>query len=352
MNDQKPITKKEETLLRKYVSGTATESEVRELQQLAGISSALKHSLQESDQIIDQLDALNRMKKVDTSAALTKFKILISKYSVKKNWLYYWQRVAAVLLLPLLVFSLFQYYSKDAGRTTDTAARLEYNEIKTSPGLRSTFSLPDGTKVWLNGNTRITYPIAFPGDVRLIELEGEAYFEVAKNKDKPFIVDMGRLQVHAIGTAFNCMAYPDDDRIETALAEGKVKVIRTVKGENKGEYLLDPGQVISYQNSSGQFQLHEGNLDKYLAWRSGRFVFRNDPMEVVCQKLGRWFNAEIIIKDESLKGYSFTGTFQEEGLSEILDLISLTSPVRFKLHERSVNEKNEYGPTKVEIMKR
>jgi ferric-dicitrate binding protein FerR (iron transport regulator) len=75
-------------------------------------------------------------------------------------------------------------------------------------------------------------------------------------------------------------------------------------------------------------------------------------MEVVCQKLGRWFNAEIIIKDESLKAYSFTGTFQEEGLSEILDLISLTSPVRFKLYERSINKQNEYGPSKVEIMKR
>jgi ferric-dicitrate binding protein FerR (iron transport regulator) len=352
MDEQKPISEKEETLLRKYVSGTISESEIRELQQLAGTSSALKQSLQESDHIIDQLDALNRMKKVDTPAAFTKFATRISKYPVKKSWLYYWQRVAAVLLLPLLVFSLLQYYSKDASLPTDTAARLEYNEIKTSPGLRSTFNLPDGTKVWLNGNTKIRYPIAFFGDVRMIHLEGEAYFEVSKNKEKPFIVDMGRLQVQAIGTAFNCMAYPGEDRIETALSEGKVKVTRFVKGESKGEYVLNPGQVISYQNSSGQFQLHKDNLDKYLAWRSGKFIFRNDPMEVVCQKLGRWFNAEIIIKDESLKGYSFTGTFQEEGLSEILDLISLTSPVRFKLYERSINERNEYGPTKVEIMKR
>ncbi|MGV8139783.1 MAG: FecR family protein [Mangrovibacterium sp.] len=339
-------------LFRKYISGTASESEVRDLQQLAGTSSALRQSMQESEHIILQLDMLNRMKKVDTPAAFTTFKKRISKFPVKKNWLYYWQRVAAVLLLPLLVFSLFQFYSKDTSRPTDAAARLEYNEIKTSPGLRSTFSLPDGTKVWLNGNTRITYPIAFPGDVRLIQLEGEAYFEVAKNKEKPFIVDMGGLQVQAIGTAFNCMAYPGEDKIETALSEGKVKVIRVVKGENRGEYFLDPGQVISYHSSSGQFQLHEGNLDKYLAWRSGRFIFRNDPMEVVCQRLGRWFNAEIVIKDESLKSYAFTGTFQEEGLSEILDLISLTSPVRFKLYERSVSEENEYGPTKVEIMKR
>ncbi len=352
MDDQKPKTKREKTLLRKHVSGTASESEIRELQQLAATSSALKQSMQESNHIIDQLDTLNRMKKVDTITAFTKFKTRIIQYPVKKSWLYYWQRVAAILLLPLLIFSLFQRYSKNNAQPVEIVQQLVYNEIKTSPGLRSTFDLPDGTKVWLNGNTKIRYPIAFSGDVRMIHLEGEAYFEVSKNKEKPFIVDMGRLQVQAIGTAFNCMAYPGEDRIETALTEGKVKVTRVVKGESKGGYVLNPGQVISYHSSSDQFQLHEGNLDKYLAWRSGKFIFRNDPMEVVCQKLGRWFNAEIIIKDESLKGYSFTGTFQEEGLSEILDLISLTSPVRFKLYERSINKQNEYGPSKVEIMKR
>lgn len=352
MDDQKPITKKEKTLLRKYVSGTASESEIRELQQLSAASSALKERLLESDQIIRQLDALSLMKKVDTPKAFSKLKTRISESPVKRSWFYYWQRVAAILLLPLLIWSLFQFYSKNNAQPVETAQRLVYNEIKTSPGLRSTFNLPDGTKVWLNGNTKIRYPIAFSGAVRLIQLEGEAFFEVAKNKEKPFIVDMGRLQVQAIGTAFNCMAYPDDDRIETALTEGKVKVTKIVRGESKGEYLLNPGQVISYQASSDQFLLHEGNLDKYVAWRSGKFIFRNDPMEVVCQKLGRWFNAKIVIKDESLKGYSFTGTFQEEGLSEILDLISLTSPVRFKLYERSINEQNEYGPSKVEIMKR
>lgn len=352
MNDQDQNRKRGKILLRKYLSGTASEDEIGQLRQLSGSSVTLKEKFEESGRVIKQMEALELMKKVDTSSAFIKLKKRLSSLPAKKGWFYYWQKVAAVLLLPLLVLSTFQFFYQNKTALLKTSSELVCHEISTSPGLRSTFKLPDGTKVWLNGSTKIKYPEIFSSNERRIQLEGEAYFEVAKDQEKPFIIDLGALHVQALGTAFNCMAYPEDSLIETALTEGKVKITKISEGKQKGEYMLNPGQVISYELNAGQFYLQEGNLDKHLAWRSGKFIFRNDPLEVVCQKLGRWFNAEIMIKDESLKSYAFTGTFQEEGLNEILELISLTSPITYKIMERKANDKNEYGTSKVEIMKK
>ncbi len=336
----------------RYLSGTASDEEIVKLKQLAKSDTVFKKEFKETDKVIRQIKALDLMKQVDTSSAFVKLKNRLEKYQSKKGWLYYWQKIAAVLLLPFILLSVSQFIFRTQSQPDEVTSSLAYNEISTSSGLRSTFELPDGTKVWLNGTTKIKYPIAFRGKERKVYLEGEAYFEVAKNKEKPFIVDMKTVQVQAIGTAFNCMAYPDDHQIETTLAEGKVKISKLAEGKIKGEYMLHQGQVMTFQQNSGQFYLHEGDLAKHLAWRNGRFVFRNDPLELVCKKLGRWFNVDIVIKDNVLNSYSFTGTFQHEGLREILDLISLTSPISYTITERDINKNDEYGELKIYVKKK
>ncbi len=351
MSDQSKHRKIEDILFSRYLSGDASEDEIRQLEQLAGSSVALRERVAGSGKVLKQIEALQLMKGVDTSSAWLKLRRKLGKYPEKNGWLHYWQKIAAILLLPVLVLSVFQFLTYRA-QLGDAPAEFVMNEIKTSSGLRSTFSLPDGTVVWLNGDTKIRYPIRFQENERRIQLEGEAYFEVTPDRQRPFIVDLGSLRVQALGTAFNCMAYPGEDLVETALTEGKVKVTRVLEGVEKGEYTLDPGQVITYKLNSGRFFLEEGDIDKHVAWRSGKFIFRNDPLEVVCQKLGRWFNAEIAIKDESLKDYAFTGTFKEEGLHEILELISLTSPISHKITERETDGINEYGTLKVKIMEK
>ncbi len=351
MSDQRQNRTIEEILFCRYLSGEASEHEIRQLEQLAGSSAALRERVAGSGKVLKQIEALKLMKGVDTSSAWLKLKRKLSRHSAKNGWFHYWQKIAAVLLLPILALNVFQFVTHQSQRV-DAPAELVMNEIKTSSGLRSTFSLPDGTVVWLNGDTKIRYPVHFQENERRIQLEGEAYFEVTPDRQRPFIVDLGSLRVQALGTAFNCMAYPGEDLVETALTEGKVKVTRVLEGVEKGEYTLDPGQVITYKLNSGKFFLEEGNIDKHVAWRSGKFVFRNDPLEVVCQKLGRWFNAEIVIKDESLKDYAFTGTFREEGLNDILELIGLTSPISYKITERKTDGINEYGTSKVEIMEK
>ena len=336
-------------LLKKYLSGTASEIENEKLFRLSMSSAALKEKLEASARVVRQLEDLKLMRQVDTSTALQTLKKRFGKHQVKKDWMDYWQKIAAILLLPLLLlvaFQLFQNKTKPA-----ILSKLAYNEVSTSPGMRSVFELPDGTKVRLNGSTRIRYPMVFHGNERRLQLSGEAYFEVAKDPEKPFIVDIGALEVHAVGTAFNCMAYPDDHLLETTLVEGQVKVVKTSGTGDKeaSEYLMKAGQVISYEPDSKNFYLKEGEVDKHISWLSGKFIFRNDPLDVVCQKLGRWFNADFEIQGETLKNYAFTGTFQEESLNEILELISLTSPITYKISKRKPDNTNEYENAKVII---
>ncbi len=348
MNKQKEDREGEKILFNKYLAGTASDDEVTRLIDFSKSSAELRKELDDANKILDKLDDLKLMKQLNSSVALTNVKERLKKYKEKKGWFYYAQKVAAVLFLPLLLFSIYQVFISDTN-FFQASSQLAYNEVQTPSGLRSVFELPDGTSVWLNGNTKIKYPLEFNGDERRIYLEGEAYFKVAKNKKKPFIVDVGKLNVQAVGTEFNCMAYPADKSIVTTLAEGSVKITRVEGDVKRGEYMLNPGEVLTFESEKDKFFLKSGDLEKYISWRSGKFVFRNDPLEVVCQSLGRWFDADIEIDDDELKSYSFTGTFKNEGLNEILELISITSPITYKLGKREINENNEYGELKVTI---
>jgi len=348
MNKQKEDREGEKILLNKYLAGNTSKDEVSRLMDLSKSSAELQKELEDANRILNKLDDLKLMKQLNSSVALTNVKERMKKYKEKKGWLYYAQKVAAVLFLPLLLFSIYQVFISD-NNFFQASSQLAYNEVLTPSGIRSVFELPDGTSVWMNGNTKIKYPLEFNGNERRIYLEGEAYFKVAKNKKKPFIVDVGELNVQAVGTEFNCMAYPSDKSIITTLTEGSVKITRGQGDVKKGEYLLNSGEILTFELEKNQFFLRKGDLEKYVSWRSGKFVFRNDPLEVVCQKLGRWFNADIEIEDDELKNYSFTGTFKDEGLNEILELISITSPVIYKLGKREINQNNEYGELKVTI---
>ena len=182
----------------------------------------------DTQKILDSIEMLKKMETIDTQKALVKVKNRLD-YSRKGKWIQVVQRAAAILLLPLLTFSIWQY-----SQINNFNHAIAQNSITTPPTLRSVFTLPDGTKVWLNGNTTITYPTFFKGKERLVELNGEAYFKVAHNKQQPFIVNTGKIFIEAVGTEFNCMAYNDDNKNETLLTEGKVNILlKGMKGRKR-----------------------------------------------------------------------------------------------------------------------
>jgi ferric-dicitrate binding protein FerR (iron transport regulator) len=189
--------------------------------------------------------------------------------------------------------------------------------------------LGDGTKVFLNHGSKLKYPYRFDGEFRKVFLTGEAYFEVAHNAKVPFIVGTNCIDVKATGTAFNVSAYPDDDAVETTLVEGKV--ILCERKSNSEIKALTPGECLKFDVKKNSYSLETGNTLKYTAWKDGLLVFKNDNVEDIAKKMARWYNIDVEITNQKIREYPFTATFTDETLPQVLELLSLATPVSYQL---------------------
>ena len=268
---------------------------------------------------------------------------LIQKASAKKRLLSILTRAAAILLLPVLSL-LFYTNLSDRDRYADNSNTLE---VEAPAGSRMHFVLDDGTKVWLNHGSKMKYPQRFKGKNRKIFLTGEAYFEVAHNTKVPFIVETNRLEVKATGTAFNVSAYPGDDNIETTLVDGKVILYAS---ENNHEIkALSPGECLKFDVKKNVYTLESVNTAKYTAWKDGLLVFKNERAEDVAKKLARWYNVEVEIANEKVKEFTFTATFMDETLPQVLELMTLATPVCYQLTLREKLPDGSFSKQKVLI---
>jgi ferric-dicitrate binding protein FerR (iron transport regulator) len=250
---------------------------------------------------------------------------VIQKALTPKKILTIITRVAAILLLPVLSLFLYTNHSDKVSYTTN----LNDLEVEAPAGSRMHIELGDGTKVWLNHGSKLKYPYHFDGDIRKVFLTGEAYFEVAHNAKIPFIVGTNRIDVKATGTAFNVSAYPDDDVVETTLVEGKV--ILYERKTNSEIKVLTPGECLKFNAQKDVYTLDAGNTLKYTAWKDGLLVFKNDNVDDIAKKLARWYNIDVEITNQKIKEYPFTATFSKETLPQVLELLSLATPVSYQL---------------------
>jgi ferric-dicitrate binding protein FerR (iron transport regulator) len=189
--------------------------------------------------------------------------------------------------------------------------------------------------VWLNHNSSLKYPAIFQGNNRSVELKGEGYFEVVHNSKIPFIVKAGEVEVIARGTAFNIMAYPDEDKIETSLINGNVELQRTTSGGKLVPLLkMKPTDLAIFQKSNDEVSTRTIIDDRYFSWKEGKLVFNKEPIGEVVKKLNRWFNCDIQIKDPELLDLTYTATFINETLPQVMELMALVSPVRYSISDR------------------
>lgn len=268
---------------------------------------------------------------------------VIQKAPTKNRILSILTRVAAILLLPVLSL-LFYTNLSDRDRYADNSNDLEVEAPACS---RMHFELGDGTKVWLNQGSKLKYPHRFAGENRKVFLTGEAFFEVAHNAKVPFIVGTSRLEVKATGTAFNVSAYPGNDNIETTLVEGKVILYES---ENNHEIkALSPGECLKFDAQKNVYTLESENTAKYIAWKDGLLVFKNERVEDVAKKLARWYNVEVEIANEKVKEFTFTATFMDETLPQVLELMTLATPVRYQLTLREKLQDGSFSKQKVLI---
>jgi len=255
-------------------------------------------------------------------------------------------RVAVILLIP--VITLFIYTRFFQSDSTIAQSNPQLNEIISPPGSRVFLELSDGTKVWLNHGSKMVYPQMFTGTTRTVQLVGEGFFEVSPDKVKPFIVESGGMAVKAVGTAFNVKAYPDNTDFETTLESGKVIILKTAPGEKSNVCEMAPGQRFVLNKSTNEYSLKAEELTKYVSWREGKLVFDDDHLDEVAEHLSRWYNVKITINDTTLKELTYTATFVDESLDQILEMMEIVIPVKYTVSGR---EKATDGTfTKKEIL--
>lgn len=191
--------------------------------------------------------------------------------------------------------------------------------------------LDDGTKVWLNAESELRYPQTFTGTKRVVQLVGEAYFEVAKDKNKPFIVETPAERIEVLGTHFNVNSYPKESKSMVTLVEGKVEVSI---GRQRGQVLI-PGQQAVVQRQ--QLRVREVNIDEYIAWKNKEFMFNDESLVHAVSRIGRWYDLKIEV-DPSLKDIYLWGSVpRSENFGQVLKLIQLTNKdVKVKIEGRRV----------------
>ena len=273
-------------------------------------------------------------KEIDTEKALKKVKG--RKIAQKKtiSWWEWGQRAAAILFLPLVGLLLWQQ-----NRIEQSEPMAEMLEVRTNPGMTTRLNLPDGTSVCLNSGSTLSYPSRFTGDTRSVSLSGEAYFEVAKDAERRFIVhtpDQSAVEVY--GTHFNLEAYPNDPNITTTLTEGKVGFLYK-EGTTTRRAILEPGQKLVYDTSSQSLSRHRTSGIAELSWTEGKIIFENTPLPEALRMLGKRFNVDFIVKNPGLNTDRFTGTFTTQRLEKILRYFEISSRIRWRyLNDPDINQ--------------
>lgn len=303
-------------------------------------------------------ELFRQLKKIDSLAAdfgmLNRFDVQKGKQQVLRKYksnqfrmiLHWTQRVAAILFIPVLLSGVW-YFMKQRELIKELSVVVVNQEIKTQPGTKSHLFLPDSTEVWLNSASVLKFPSVFRGNERRIDLQGEAIFKVFKNKKKPFIVGTSSMDIEAVGTEFNVSAYPGDLKLSTTLAEGKIKI--TDKTDATKVMFIDPGVQVNYDIASKTYQTENVHVKDVIAWRDGVLIFNETPFYEVVAKLGRWFNADIRIEDQSIGNYRFTGTFTSESLEQIMELLTLTTPITYLSNKREVMDDRTYSKQEIKI---
>lgn len=212
------------------------------------------------------------------------------------------------------------------------------HKIYTNVGGDYSLVLSDGTRVWLNAETELEYPAQFVGKERVVKLKGEAYFEVARDTEKPFIVQTGDMRTRVLGTSFNISAYANEEAVYTTLLSGKVEVcLADGAGRNMSPVVLKPGMQSQWNKGSDGFVLREVAPDDVVAWRYGVFVFDEDDLDVVTRMLSRWYDVRFARDGEHSGRHTFSGKIsKDEKLDSILKMLTMAGGPEFKIEGNTV----------------
>ena len=239
-----------------------------------------------------------------------------------------WTRGAAVLLLLLGIG-----YGIGSRRGHSASEVIVQNQLITAKGSKGKFTLPDGSVVWLNSETKLTYPNQFTGDKRSVSLEGEAYFEVAKDAKKPFVVQAGEIDVEVLGTRFDLDSYSFGEFVQTALLDGSVKISGKAMKE---PVFLKPNELFRYRKSDQVATVEDAKVGLYADWIKDRLVFDNDCLADILISMGGRYNIDIECPKQFAASTRLSFTIRQENIDEVMEAISLIAPIRYEMKNGKV----------------
>lgn len=374
-------------LLQLYLVGEITEDEKRELEEWCGKEEENRRFLEQICREGLFAEEHPLYQKIDDRKALQVFEKQTRKGS--RRYVGNWWKYAAVLLLPLLIAGIWRWTYREEKVTTVAKADVKirpgypqavlilddgrrvalqereegefsvekgvkatrekdqlvystteenadigrFNELEVPRGGEYKVVLADGTVVYLNSATRIKYPVVFGEKERKVSLSGEAYFEVTKDRERPFLVEVGDVEVKVYGTSFNIHAYGDGS-VQTVLVEGRVG-LRVLDTEE--ECMIEPGQMAEFRQGNSGIEVKEVNTALYTDWKNGIFRFENQRLEDILTVLSYWYDVDVFYQMPSVKELHFSGYMERyKDFGVILNAITLATGVQFSVQGRVV----------------
>ncbi len=289
---------------------------------------------------------------------------LASKLNKRSKLLRIGRELAKIAAVFTFAFILGYFYFQFSSTWKQDIVSSDFITTEVPYGSKSVVTLPDGSRVWINAGSSIKYPVDFDESQRIVQLNGEAYFDVITNKNRPFYVETWGLKLKATGTQFNVRAYNDEEFIEAILVEGEVAVNRTVM-PHKADLILKPNQKLTvYKDEktdiSSETKPDDGakqktgelvstarkvtkveltsdvRTDIYTSWKDKEWIIYKEKFVSLAQKLEKRYDVKINIKDNAVYALAYSGTLKDENLKEVLDVLSITSPIKYVFDDKNV----------------
>lgn len=356
-------------LLSKKLSGEAGAEELKQLESLILAhpewqyaiqnledlwkNSLQKDSLQEEDAFMLHLHRMTELNIPfeDESVEIPAIPVFKAR---KKRW--YWAAAAAIVIVAAGNLFVFGKSLWNHDKSAESLAGKEVNEISTRPGSKSKIQLPDGSVVMLNSGSKLIYNKDYGIDNREVTLVGEGFFDVKKNKEKPFIINTANINIKVLGTVFNVKAYPEDKKTETSLIRGSIEV--TIKNRPNDKIILSPSEKLVVENglvpdkkvrqkNDGELLAAPAGLNTLMAinklkyspvdssvaetlWIENKLVFRDESFEELAMRMQRWYDVSISITDEKLAEKRLTGIFERETIEQALEALKISIPFHYE----------------------
>ena len=341
-------------LLRKYVNNTCSESELEEFLDLlkrADYEPEIKAALSEYWKEISEADIpvevqnepdqekwfneiySDALAREESGFAHTKTdKTNLRKQMPRKSFRTNWLMVAATIVISALLSVFFVMNSQESAHDEESVYLVKAPEA----GEKIRFTLSDGTQVHLNSESKLTYPKNFDNSGREVELEGEAYFVVASDENRPFTVQTHDVTTRVLGTSFNIRSYPDENEVIVAVSSGKVALTDQHNGAEAPDVVLEANQWANYSHETREFKSESGNISAFTAWNEGVLYYHDETLEQVAAQLERWYGVSIAFENDVLKSCVIRGEHRDESLVNVLNAITYAFSMDYEIEDRQV----------------